>query len=60
MGLALLRREGACGQFYGLYMIAVDPDGSIHTGEVDSFWVHRLAPSNTPRGRLLQQQTELP
>ena len=39
---------------------AVDSEGFIYTGEVDSFRVQRFAPSNTPRGQLLQQLSELP
>ena len=50
----------AGGQFFGLHMIAVDAEGFIYTGEVDSFRVQRFAPSNTPRGQLLQQLAELP
>ena len=50
----------AGGQFFGLHMIAVDSEGFIYTGEVDSFRVQRFVPSNTPRGQLLQQLEELP
>ena len=50
----------AGGQFLGLHMIAVDSEGYIYTGEVDSFRVQRFAPSSTPRGQLLQQLAELP
>ena len=50
----------AGGQFFGLHMIAVDSEGYIYTGEVDSFRVQRFAPSNTPGGQLLQQLAEMP
>ena len=47
------------GQFFGLHMIAVDSQGFIYTGEVDSFRVQRFVPADSPRGRLLQQLAEL-
>ena len=50
----------AGGQFFGLHMIAVDSEGFIYTGEVDSFRVQRFAPAATPRGQLLRQLAELP
>ena len=50
----------AGGQFFGLHMIAVDSEGYIYTGEVDSFRVQRFVPSNTPRGQLLQQLADMP
>ena len=57
-GLGSMGEAG--GQFFGLHMIAVDSEGLIYTGEVDSSRVQRFAPSNTPRGRLLQQLADLP
>ena len=51
----------AGGQFFGLHMIAVDSEGFIYTGEVDSFRVQRFAPVGLRRGgSLLQQLSELP
>ena len=47
------------GQFFGLHMIAVDSEGRIYTGEVDSFRVQRFVPADSPRGELLQQLAEL-
>ena len=47
------------GQFLGLHMIAVDSEGNIYTGEVDSFRVQRFVPADSPRGRLLEQLAEL-
>ena len=47
------------GQFFGLHMIAVDSQGFIYTGEVDSFRVQRFVPAYSLRGRLLQQLAEL-
>lgn len=48
------------GQFFGLHMIAVDADGYIYTGEVDSFRVQRFVPSGSPRGELLRRLAEMP
>ena len=48
------------GQFFGLHMLAVDSQGSIYTGEVDSFRVQRFVPANSPMGELLQQVADLP
>ena len=50
----------AGGQFFGLHMIAVDTEGNIYTGEVDSFRVQRFVPAESPRGELLQQLAEMP
>lgn len=47
------------GQFFGLHMIAVDSQGFIYTGEVDSFRVQRFVPADSRRGRLLQQLAEI-
>ena len=44
------------GSFYGLHMIAVDPEGNIYTGEVFAGErVQRFVPADSPRGELLQQ-----
>jgi hypothetical protein len=44
------------GQFFGLHMIAVDSVGNIYTGEVFAGErVQRFVPSDSPKGRLLQQ-----
>ena len=44
------------GQFFGLHMIAVDPDGNIYTGEVFAGErVQRFVPGDSPKGALLQQ-----
>ena len=48
------------GQFFGLHMIAVDSQGNIYTGEVDSFRVQRFVPADSPRGALLEQLAQLP
>ncbi len=48
------------GQFFGLHMIAVDTDGYIYTGEVDSFRVQRFVPAGSPRGELLRRLAEMP
>lgn len=48
------------GQFFGLHMLAVDSQGNIYTGEVDSFRVQRFVPANSPQGKLLKQVAELP
>jgi len=48
------------GQFFGLHMIAVDSDGYVYTGEVDSFRVQRFAPAESPRGELLRRLAEMP
>jgi len=48
------------GQFLGLHMIAVDSQGNIYTGEVDSFRIQRFVSADSPRGRLLQQLTDIP
>jgi len=48
------------GQFFGLHMIAVDSQGNIYTGEVDSFRVQRFVPADSPRGELLQQLADMP
>jgi DNA-binding beta-propeller fold protein YncE len=48
------------GQFFGLHMIAVDSQGNIYTGEVFAGErVQRFVPSDTPKGRLLQQLAEM-
>ncbi len=48
------------GQFFGLHMIAVDPDGNIYTGEVFAGErVQRFVPGDSPRGELLQQLSEM-
>ena len=47
------------GEFFGLHMIAVDSQGNIYTGEVDSFRVQRFVPANSARGALLQQLAEI-
>ena len=49
----------AGGQFLGLHMLAVDSEGFIYTGEVDSFRVQRFAPAESRNGELLQQLAEL-
>jgi DNA-binding beta-propeller fold protein YncE len=43
------------GQFFGLHMIAVDSQGNIYTGEVDSFRIQRFVPASSAKGALLQQ-----
>ena len=48
------------GQFFGLHMIAVDSQGNVYTGEVDSFRVQRFVPAESPRGKLLQQLADIP
>jgi sugar lactone lactonase YvrE len=40
-------------------MIAIDAQGNIYTGEVDSFRVQRFVPADSPRGRLLEQLANL-
>lgn len=47
------------GQFFGLHMIAVDSQGFIYTGEVDSFRVQRFVSGDSRRGALLQQLAEI-
>ena len=48
------------GQFFGLHMIAVDSVGNIYTGEVFAGErVQRFVPTDSPRGRLLQQAANL-
>lgn len=47
------------GQFFGLHMIAVDSQGFIYTGEVDSFRVQRFVPGDSRRGTLLQRLAEI-
>jgi len=47
------------GQFLGLHMLAVDSEGFIYTGEVDSFRVQRFAPAGSRHGQLLKQLAEL-
>ncbi len=48
------------GQFFGLHMIAVDRDGNIYTGEVFAGErVQRFVPSDSPKGVLLQQLSEM-
>ena len=48
------------GQFFGLHMIAVDSRGNIYTGEVFAGErVQRFVPSDTPKGRLLQQLADM-
>jgi hypothetical protein len=49
----------AGGQFLGLHMLAVDAEGYIYTGEVDSFRVQRFAPADSRHGQLLKQLAEL-
>ena len=49
------------GEFYGLHMISVDSQGNIYTGEVQQGErVQRFVPSNSPKGRLLQQLADVP
>jgi len=49
------------GEFFGLHMIAVDSQGNIYTGEVQQGErAQRFVPSNSPRGRLLQQLADMP
>ncbi|NNC63958.1 MAG: hypothetical protein HKN84_04155 [Gammaproteobacteria bacterium] len=48
------------GQFFGLHMIAVDTDGYIYTGEVDSFRVQRFVPADSAKGELLRRLAEVP
>ncbi len=47
------------GLFFGLHMIAVDSQGNVYTGEVDSFRVQRFVPADSPRGELLQQLADM-
>jgi hypothetical protein len=48
------------GLFFGLHMIAIDSTGNIYTGEVFAGErVQRFVPTNSPRGRLLQQLANL-
>ena len=48
------------GSFYGLHMIAVDPDGNIYTGEVFAGErVQRFVPADSPKGELLQRVADL-
>ena len=48
------------GQFYGLHMIAVDSRGNIYTGEVFAGErVQRFVPADSPRGKLLEQLSNL-
>ena len=48
------------GQFFGLHMIAVDSQGNIYTGEVDSFRIQRFVPASSAKGALLQQLANTP
>ncbi len=49
------------GQFYSLHMIAVDSQGNIYTGEVQQGErVQRFVPTESPRGKLLQQLADMP
>ena len=44
------------GQFFGLHMIATDSQGHIYTGEVFAGErVQRFVPSDSPRGKILEQ-----
>jgi DNA-binding beta-propeller fold protein YncE len=48
------------GQFYGLHMIEVDSRGNIYTGEVFAGErVQRFVPSDSPRGKLLEQLSRM-
>jgi hypothetical protein len=48
------------GQFFGLHMIATDSKGYIYTGEVFAGErVQRFVPSDSPRGKLLDQLSRL-
>jgi hypothetical protein len=48
------------GHFFGLHMIATDSRGSIYTGEVFAGQrVQRFVPSDSPRGKLLEQLSRL-
>jgi hypothetical protein len=49
------------GQWYGLHMIAVDSQGNIYTGEVQSGErVQRFVPATSARGKLLSQLFTMP
>jgi hypothetical protein len=49
------------GEFYGLHMISVDSQGNIYTGEVQQGErVQRFVPSESVKGRLLQQLADMP
>ncbi len=49
------------GQFYGLELAATDSRGNIYTGEVfQGERVQRLVPSDSARGKLLEQLSRLP
>jgi hypothetical protein len=49
------------GSFYGLHMIAVDSRGYIYTGEVFAGErVQRFVPSDSARGKLLEQLAKMP
>jgi DNA-binding beta-propeller fold protein YncE len=49
------------GLWYGLHMIAVDSRGNIYTGEVFAGErVQRFVPSDSPRGKLLEQLAKMP
>jgi hypothetical protein len=48
------------GLFFGLELAATDSRGYIYTGEVFSgMRVQRLVPSDSPRGKLLEQLSQL-
>lgn len=48
------------GQWFGLHMIAVDPQGNIYTGEVfNGERVQRFVPADSPKGKLLEQASRL-
>ena len=62
---AIVGRYGSMGdsggQFFGLELAATDSRGNIYTGEVFSGErVQRLVPSDSPRGKLLEQLSQLP
>lgn len=62
---AVLGRFGSMGenggQFFGLELAATDSRGHIYTGEVFAGErVQRLVPSDSPRGRLLEQASRTP
>ena len=49
------------GQFFGLELAVTDSRGNIYTGEVFSGErVQRLVPADSPRGKLLDQLSQLP
>jgi DNA-binding beta-propeller fold protein YncE len=50
----------AGGQFFGLELAVTDSRGNIYTGEVFAgMRVQRLVPSDSPRGKLLEQLSQL-